>query len=107
VTLPDPLAADAVVTVDPALRTLYVRPADAAGPFVHRLWAQGHRALSRIRVIGVAMCGLCGRVVFVVGRCPVAAWRFNFAVATRLIRSWWARLVWRRISAWIGRPAGF
>lgn len=41
----DPLAADGLVTTDPATRTLYVMPADPRS-YAGRLWSKGHRALT-------------------------------------------------------------
>jgi hypothetical protein len=45
VTVPDPLAADARVDVDPDSRTLIVRPATDADGYAKLLWRQGHQAI--------------------------------------------------------------
>ena len=42
--LPKPLAADGVVTIDAATRTLVVKPAPSARPYAKVLWDEGRQA---------------------------------------------------------------
>jgi len=47
--LPQPLAADAVVTIDPATRTIAVKPAPSARPYAKVLWDEGRQAQIQAR----------------------------------------------------------
>jgi hypothetical protein len=52
VPVPQPLAADGMVFIDPATRTLTVRPSDTASGYTRLLWKQGWQALRQAQESG-------------------------------------------------------
>jgi hypothetical protein len=52
VTLPDPLAADGVINIDPDSRTVIVKPAPDASGYAKSLWWEGHQALTEAERTG-------------------------------------------------------